>query len=333
MTLFTIIESIKNRLRKNRAIFLLDKGQSREDFPDEKRFDLILSPAHYWFKREKLPVKYSFQAKKYAPALFDGYLPEGEYSYQAIKGEDGLFYMFAYSDRMILQELNRIGVKPSNVGKLFFADELMKKIDKSFSIGNGYVLVRHEDEWVRLPESMAPKDCIPITAIHDALRNRSHGVTLTRYSHLIPESSFNAIAVPMLLFLVLLTTEWIMIHRQNGELARQNSQIFTKNGLPPTLFQNRAILENLKKIASSQSQIRHVVMCVRRLPLQKNEFLESFTIENGTSAEIKIALLGKQRVNAIRSAWIKNECPWRIMAPHYENGIMSALIAAKGRVK
>jgi len=55
----------------------------------EKRYDLMLTPQFYIFKKEPLPVTYQYQAAKLAPSILDELTGSGTYGYAAIKEDDG----------------------------------------------------------------------------------------------------------------------------------------------------------------------------------------------------------------------------------------------------
>ena len=63
--------------------------------------NIMLTPQFYTLKKEALPVRYTYQAKRIAPSLFDGLLEEGKhYEYMVWReGEEWIF--LAYDLEMI----------------------------------------------------------------------------------------------------------------------------------------------------------------------------------------------------------------------------------------
>ncbi len=86
----------------------------------QKSFNIILSPEFYWVKKKKLPVKFAFQAKKYAKALFEGFLPNDEYNYIVSK-ENEEFIFIAFSEKQIVNFMKTINIKAEQIGKIYFA--------------------------------------------------------------------------------------------------------------------------------------------------------------------------------------------------------------------
>ena len=95
------------------------------------RYDLVLSPQFYIVKRERLPVKYPFQAKKLAPSVMEELLPS-EYGYEYIVKKDGDSWLFfAYRPKEIENFLKGCcGVSSNKIGKIYFADQLKPVLEK-----------------------------------------------------------------------------------------------------------------------------------------------------------------------------------------------------------
>ncbi len=117
----------------NGVLLLLHRGL--KDVKKANRYDLVLSPQFYIVKKEQVPVKYSFQAKKLAPSILEDMLPtERGYEFAVEKDGDGwLFY--AYLPREIEHFLiNECGIEAHKIGKIYFADQL-KPVLKKLPIG------------------------------------------------------------------------------------------------------------------------------------------------------------------------------------------------------
>jgi len=121
-------------LSSNGKLVLLHKGI--ESLPKASKYDLVLSPQFYILKKEKLPVKYAFQAKKLAPSILEDLLPSDDYGYEYIvKKEGDSWLFFAYSPKEIEEELKKCcNIPPNKIGKIYFADDL-KPILRKLPIG------------------------------------------------------------------------------------------------------------------------------------------------------------------------------------------------------
>ena len=106
----------------------------------EKSIDIILTPQFYTFIREELDVKFSYQAKQIAGSLFDDYLDHRkEYQYHVYKC-DNLWCFFAYNIEEIDTFLESVGIEKHRVSKIYFAQQLVDKIENPIFLDESSVL-------------------------------------------------------------------------------------------------------------------------------------------------------------------------------------------------
>ncbi|MCB4782565.1 MAG: hypothetical protein LGB70_06955 [Sulfurovum sp.] len=97
-----------------------------EEISPEDMVDIMLTPQFYTIKKETLPFRFTYQAKKVAPSLFDGLLKEnGEYDYFVYKEED-LWVFIAYDTKEIMDFLASKGITSEKIGKLFFTQQAVE---------------------------------------------------------------------------------------------------------------------------------------------------------------------------------------------------------------
>ncbi len=103
--------------------------------------NLLLTPHFYTLKKEAIPVRFAYQAKKIAPSLFDGYVDNlHECKYHVYKdGEEWLF--IAYNPSQIVQFLTTHKIPIAKVNKLFFAQELSSHFAIPVPLQNDEVLM------------------------------------------------------------------------------------------------------------------------------------------------------------------------------------------------
>jgi hypothetical protein len=90
-------------------------------------YDIMLSPQFYTIKREKLNIKYRYQAKKLAQSILENLLPaDHNYSYYTFKDEDEWVFI-AYDIEKIIHFLKPKGVEAQDVSRLYFAEQVAKK--------------------------------------------------------------------------------------------------------------------------------------------------------------------------------------------------------------
>ena len=95
------------------------------------KYDLVLSPQFYIVTREKVPVKYAFQAKRLAPSILDDILPADDRYEFEVKRDGDSWLFFAYSPREIEEFLkNCCNIPVHQIGKIYFADQLREVLKK-----------------------------------------------------------------------------------------------------------------------------------------------------------------------------------------------------------
>lgn len=124
------------------------------------KYDLVLSPQFYIVKREVIPIKYAFQAKKLAPSILEDLLPN-EHGYEYIvKKEGNSWLFFAYSPKEIEEFLQTCcSIPPYCIGKIYFADQLKNVLQKlPIGIDAQHALTLVNDFATIVPRSMLQSD-------------------------------------------------------------------------------------------------------------------------------------------------------------------------------
>lgn len=134
-----------------------------ERLSTKKRVNIMLTPQFYTLKREALPVKYTYQAKRIGPSLFDGLLEEGRgYDYFVLKeAEEWVF--IAYDKERIKAFLQTKGIHPDKVGKVFFAQQSVEMLSSPILLGEHEALTRLHGTAVIVPQSVFPEKFTTLT--------------------------------------------------------------------------------------------------------------------------------------------------------------------------
>lgn len=124
---------------------------SMENVTLDERVNVLLTPQFYTLKKEALPVKYAYQAKKIAPSLFEGLLEEGgHYSYLVIKEEETWVFI-AYDLERITTFLESKGITADKVSKVFFAQQAVDSFSAPLALNEKEALVVLENTVVLVP--------------------------------------------------------------------------------------------------------------------------------------------------------------------------------------
>ena len=251
---------------KSFEVVFLDKETS--NLTIQKRAVLILSPAFYWFTKEKLDLPLS-QAKKIAPSIFEGMVPPGEYSYFVEKVDDA-YWFFAYSDQAILDKLSSLGIKPSQITKVYPAQIALQKIQNPVRIGDK-VAINDNGTIILLPKNIAPSEAKDLT--DDNLFLPKRALPLKAYSSsFISEDLLYKFAVVLFIAILAYAVEIFLQKRDLGTLYAKEASLRQKYHLPPTSLQLRSIIASLQKIQKEQLALRDKIDYILRTPLQPNEY-------------------------------------------------------------
>ena len=120
--------------------------------------NVMLPPQFYTLKREALPLRYAYQAKKIAPSLFDGLLEEGKHYDYLVWKEDEEWVFLAYELEMITTFLKSKGFTLENVAKIFFIQQAVNKFDKPLFIGESEALVSLDGTIAVIPRGALTKE-------------------------------------------------------------------------------------------------------------------------------------------------------------------------------
>lgn len=138
-------------LATNEELLLVHKDMSQ--VVRIKRYDLMLTPQFYIFKKESLPVSYQYQATKLAPSILDELTGTGNYSYATIKEGDG-WALIAYDMGKIESFLEEKGLDSSFINKIYFAQQSKEHFKHPVSMDDKNAIVTVDDTVVMLPKSI-----------------------------------------------------------------------------------------------------------------------------------------------------------------------------------
>ena len=259
----------------------------------EISYDVILSPAFYWVKKESLPVKHLRDVKKLLPSIFEDFLPEGHFSYYAYKKEDD-FILYAYNDKEILEKLEAIGIKASQINKLYFAQSELENLEHPICFEEKALFVK-DGLVVQLPSCML-EDSGDLNLQEHTFSK--HSIALARYSHIADNSSIMKIVAFIAIFMLIFSAEWFMVASKTSEIEDASMQIFEKYRLKSTRFQNEAIFKKLNKTYKAQIKLREQLGIIYDLKLLESEYISTIRFEK-KALNVTILVSSEQRAETI----------------------------------
>ncbi len=307
---------MKNIFEKSREVFFITK-QSR--LRTEGKVTLVLSPEFYWIKKEELPVKRVYEAKRLAPSVFDGFLPEGNFSYIVYK-EDEKFILIAYDKEEILKTLENIVDDMNNIEEIYFAQTEFSDIEGCVEIDDKNAIASIEGVIVQIPRRCAN----PSMRIDELLE----GMELSKYKikigaqEVMGKKELVLYAAVFALFTLSFLTEYAIYKTEIKKMQTRKAQILTKYNLPRTSIQLKSIKNSLLKSYNTQKRIRDTIDYLGSVELKKGEFIDMISVDT-KNADFSIKLSSKQRQNAVISYIQKR---YKIIEKSQNNDILTIKI-------
>jgi len=269
-----------------------------------EKVNIVLSPAYYWFKEEKLPAKTVAQAKKLLPSIFDGTIPEGEYSYEAIKHEDQ-FWIFAYNDALIVAKLTQLGIKASQINQIYFAQSECSNLLEPLQVDESFALVSNDNIL-----SMVPLQYFESTmSYEDYFKTHTftkHHISLNFFQNsFIDEKYIYRLMGIAVAFIFIYFANYLILRADLKEVLTKQYAMTQKYKLPQTSFELNGIKRSLTSKESEQLTYRKNVKKLLSLSLNAGEYFEKLTVET-KKASCEIHMKDPKRAEAIKKSLQKS---------------------------
>ena len=289
---------LKFKTRKTSSLPTLFLTKETQSFPIETKVNIVLSPSFYWFKDETLPVKKASAAKALAPSIFDGMLQEGEYSYQAVKKEES-FWLFAYDDLLIAQMLSDIGIKPSHIGHIYFAQSECVEIPEPMQVSETSALISNEGVVSLVPLAYI-KQSSTVEKYFSAHRFSKEQVNVNFFqNNFVDEKYLYRLMVVFLFIIGIYLSSYIVA---SNDLAQEKLRAYAlseKYSLPSTSFERKGLKRALETKQKRQIKLRKDIQSLINIPLKKGEYIKKIIIKE-KSAHLEIMLSDVKRAKVIQ---------------------------------
>ena len=249
-------------------------------------YSLILSPQFYWVKRVKLPVKSEFRAKKLAPSIFEGSLPEGEEFFYEVKYEKDrdTFIAIAYSKNYIYDEIRKKISPTAKVKGIYFAQHELKDLKTCISIDEDISLGNVDGLLIQVPSACVQSE--------ENVRNYLPKVKLSnkkiKIDSLVDNKADNGQSLLYVAIMSLFVISQILTYfAYSGDLSKYDSKkesLIRQYNLPRTSFQLQSIKRSLLKRYKEQKSIRDTITKLDKIALNDDKFID--IVINKNSAKI-----------------------------------------------
>lgn len=258
----------------NKVIGLIDKDTGKIKVVD--KINIVLTPSYYWMKRAYLDVKFSSAALKYAPSIFEGMLPEGNYAYYAVKAKNE-FIFFAYDPDEIISSLKKKGIQSSQISGIYFAQNEMTGITSPIQCNNEDAIVLENGSVIQVKKYLVDESTLK-HSLDEVKQLSKYKITLSKSSitHSIKELR------PLLFVLgalnILFIIQLFMSYNQEETLKGKPS-VFKEYKLPETFLQNSSIEKKLRQDFKAQKSFRQLIFAILKLPLSQRQRVSSLNYE------------------------------------------------------
>jgi len=284
----------------NKGLLLVHRGM--EYIAPDHSVNVMLTPQFYTMKKEKLPIKYLYQAKRIAPSLFDGLLDEeGSYAYFVFKeGEAWVF--IAYDPEKIKAFLKEKGISVDDVSKLFFAQQVQHAFVQPVILSDKEVLMTIDDVVVLVPRSVLSAEH-PTIPFDESFTPKS-GVSLPgNSSSLVSKKEAVALAAIFSVFAVVFFTEGWQYNRSLKVQQKEMQELLEAYPALQSKMQRENISLKYRTINSKERKKRETIKTLAAMifkgvtltayHMNDKHFKVTFTCDNTKTAQ-KVEALAKK---------------------------------------
>ena len=266
----------------NKELLLIHAGMKRVFLSHS--INVMLTPQYYTLKKEELPVKYLYQAKKIAPSLFDGLLEEvGSYEYLVYKeGEKWVF--IAYNPGQIRSLLLSKGINPEQVGKIFFVQQAVEHFKAPVLLGENEALVTLDNTVVVVPQAALDEEVKPIRFTNNFTPKT--GITLQgSYGSLLSMKQAIALASVFLLFAGMFFIEGARYAKGSTATIEELQELQEAYPSLQSKIQRESIADKYRSIDSKERRKREIIKSFSGLIFKGATLTSLLVNDKGVKAE------------------------------------------------
>jgi hypothetical protein len=287
----------KDFFHKKYPLLFVDKT-SRINILIDEHINIILSPSFYWVRKEELPVKSAYAAKKLVASIFEPILPEGNYSYHVVK-RDGFFELFAYDDVFIVSTLEAKGIKSSQINAIYFIQNEIETHEKSLGINESVGMLNTNGIWSVLPAQYL-HNSLPIEDILKKIEHPKEKISIDIFKNFVlEESQLSKIIASFVALMVIYGVEHWNLKQEFSIASIIQYKIMDDYTLPKTSMQLEGLKRDLLAEEKSQTLLRQEIKQMLALPLLEGERWSELNVKKNTIA-LSITLKDPKRAEELK---------------------------------
>lgn len=243
-------------MKDNKALLLVHNAMPRVALTQS--VNVMVTPQFYTLKKELLPVKYAYQAKKIAPSLFEGLLEEGG-SYEYVVKKEGEGWSFiAYDIHKITDFLQSKGIESEKISKLFFAQEAVDAFSAPVALGEKEALVVLDGTVVVVPRMALSAEEEPTLAFNDSFTPKG-GISLGSAASVITQKQAMMLAGVGVLFGAMFAYEGSRYNVEGQSSQEEIESIYASYPALQSSYSRQSIIDKYKSIDTKERKKRDAI--------------------------------------------------------------------------
>ena len=228
--------------------------------------DIMLSPQFYTLKRENLPIRYHFQAKKLASSILENLLPEeGGYEYYVFKDKDSWAFM-AYNPVEIVSFLQSRGISAEQVSKLYFAQQVSEMFNTPVLLDENTALSSVQESATVVPRVLLP-DETQYQNFDETFRPKT-GISFSAGMHsIIEQKEAWMMGAFFLIFALLFAIEGVRYSRVADAMQEEVALLLQDYPALQSQYARENIAKKYRRIDKEERHKREVLKSISRLVL------------------------------------------------------------------
>ena len=233
------------------------------NLPDASRYDVMLTPQFYILKRESLPVKYPFQAKKLAPSILDDLTGEGLFTYEVFQEEDQWVFI-AYDLQALSTFLESKGSSVDRVHRIYFAEQAKERFATPVALNDREALTLVNDTVTVVPKQLLG-DAAKLTQFDEAFRPQKSFDLKRNFSSFLDTRLAMALAAVLVLLGLAYFADGYRCHKAVLDAENKLDTLLAANPSLRGAYARKSIHTKYMTIDKAQRQIRDRIKDVSRL--------------------------------------------------------------------
>ena len=278
--------------------------------------NVMVTPQFYTVKKEALPVKYAYQAKKIAPSLFDGLLDEGgTYEYLVFKeqiDEEETWVFIAYDMEKITAFLESKGIDTNKVSKLFFAEQSLEYFRPApLGLGEHDALTVIDNTVVVVPRVALGETHFPSLRFTNEFTPKTSGIRLksqsVEQSSMLTQTQALSLASVFLLFAGMFAVEGTRYSGDDQEAKAELESIYASHPYLESAYTREDAINKYTAIDKQERRKRNAIktasnmlfkgVTLEKLHVDDKQFAATFKCSDTTVANRVKAVAKKAKDN------------------------------------